>query len=102
MAEDILRFGQYESKAIVPLATRDPGVYEQKLAIAGNSLLSSVFVQSVGIGASVTVEYFDFSTGFDVGEEYNLGSHDPVSSSATTNRILISNLHDKPVVRCKR
>lgn len=100
MAEDILRFGQYESKAIVPLGTRSVGVFDQKLAIAGNSLLSSVFVESLDPGASVVVEYYDFSTGYDAGEEYPLGSHDPVSTAITTNRLLISNLHDKPVVRC--
>lgn len=100
MAEDILRFSQYESKAIVPLATRAAGVYEQKLAIAGNSLLSSVFVEFADVGASVQVEYYDSSTGSDVGEEYSLATHDPMSSPLSTNRILVSNLHDKPVVRC--
>jgi hypothetical protein len=100
MAEDILRFGQYESKAIVPLATRSSGVYLQKIAIAGNSLLSSVFVESADVGASVLVEYYDSSTGSDVGEQYPLNAHDPISGPIQTSRILVSNLHDKPIVRC--
>lgn len=100
MAEDILRFSQYESKAIVPLGTRSAGVYEQKMAVAGNSLLSSVFVEYADVGASVLVEYYDSSTGSDAGEEYFLAAHDPMSSAVSTTRILVSNLHDKPIVRC--
>ena len=46
MAEDILRLGQFESKAIVALETRPVGVYIQKMAVAGNSILSTVFVES--------------------------------------------------------
>jgi hypothetical protein len=100
MAEDILRFSQYESKAIVPLATRAVGVYEQKIAIAGNSLLSSVFVEFSDPGAAVLVQYYDSSTGSDAGEEYFLNAHDSMSNPISTTRILVSNLHDKPFVRC--
>lgn len=100
MAEEILRFSQYESKTIVALASYGPGVYDQKMAIAGNSLLSSVFVQSADIGASVLVQYYDSSLGSDFGEEYFLNEHDPMSTSLSTTRILVSNLHDKPFVRC--
>jgi hypothetical protein len=100
MAEEILRFSQYESKAIIPLSTRVPGVYIQKLAIAGNSILSSLFVESLDVGASVLVEYFDYGVGSDVGEEYFLNSHELLSIAQTTNRILISNVHDKPYVKC--
>ena len=100
MAEELMRFSEYESKAIVPLSTRAPGIYDQRISIAGNSLLSSVFVESLDLGASVLVEYFDYTTGGDVGEEYFLKAHDPISSAITTQRTLVSNLHDKATVRC--
>lgn len=100
MAEEILRLSEYESKAIVPLATRAPGVYIQKLATAGNSLLSSVYVASLSGGASVLVEYFDYGVGSDEGENYPLNTHDTVSTALTTDRKLISNIHDKPYVKC--
>lgn len=100
MAEEILRISQYESRAIVPLATRSTGVYLQKLAVAGNSILSSVFVESLDVGASVLVEYFDYGVGSDVGEQYVLNKHDPITTPVTTNRVLIANLHDKPFLRC--
>lgn len=100
MAEEILRLSEYESKAIVPLATRAPGVYIQKLATAGNSLLSSVYVASLDGGASIKVEYFDYGVGSDEGENYPLNAHDTVSTALTTDRKLISNIHDKPYVKC--
>lgn len=100
MAEEVLRLATYDSKAVVPLATRGAGIYIQKLAVAGNSILSSVFVESLDGGASVLVEYFDYGVGGDSGEEYQLNSHDPVSTATTTDRKLISNLHDKPFLKC--
>lgn len=100
MAEEILRLSEYESKAIVPLAARTPGVYFQKLATAGNSLLSSVYVATLDGGASVLVEYFDYGVGSDEGENYPLNTHDPISTATTTDRKLISNIHDKPYVKC--
>lgn len=100
MADEVLRLGQFESKAIVPLADRSAGVYEQKLAVNGNSLLSSIYVKTVDVGASVLVEYFDYGVGYDDGEEVPLAFHDIVSTSDSGNKILISQMHDKPLVRC--
>ena len=100
MAEDILRLSSFDSKAIVPLSSRVDGVYVQKLAIAGNDLLSSVFVESLDSGASVLVEYFDYGVGSDAGENFPLQAHDAVSTAVTTNRKRIVNIHDKPYVRC--
>lgn len=100
MAEDLLRLATYDSRSLVPLATRAAGVYIQKLAVAGNSILSSVFVESLDVGASVLVEYFDFGVGGDVGEAYQLNSHDPVNSAGTTDRKLVSGIHDKPYLKC--
>lgn len=100
MAEDLLRLATYDSKAVITLSTRAPGVYIQKLAVAGNSVLSSVFVESLDGGASVLVEYFDFGVGGDVGEAYPLNSHDPVTTATTTDRKLISGIHDKPYLKC--
>lgn len=99
MAEQITRLGQFESKAIVALSDRTPGVYSLKLSIAGNSILSTVFVEDLDPGASVLVEYFDYGVGEDAGESYVLPAHDAVSSPLTSNRILISKLHDKPRLR---
>lgn len=100
MAQEILRIGQYESKDIIPLGTRAAGVYIQKCSIAGNSITSSVFVESLSIGGSILVEWFDYSTGGDAGEAYLLNQHELITTPITTDRILVSKLHDKPYVKC--
>lgn len=96
MAERVERLALYETKAVVPLETRSAGVYIQRLQTEGNSLLSSVFVESAT--GSVLVEYFDYTTGQDVGEAYTLQSH-PSLSAFGTNRILITSMHNKPYIK---
>jgi len=98
MAEEILRLGLYESKAILPLISRGPGTFTQKMFTEGNSILSTVFVQSLDVGASVSVKYYDFTTGGDVGESYLLQSHETIVSSLTDDRQLITKMHNKPYV----
>lgn len=99
MVEEILRLGLYDSRAIIRLDTWAPGVYTQKMFCEGNSLLSTVFVLSVSAGASVYVEYFDFGVGGDVGEEVFCGDHNIISTASTSDRQLITKMHNKPVIR---
>lgn len=94
--ERLLRMSLYETRAIVPLTVHPVGVFEQPLHIEGNSILSSVFFKS-GPG-SVKVDYYDTTTGTEVGEEFSLDSHDLISSP-TTDRILVTRVHNKPIVR---
>lgn len=100
MAEEIIRISQFESKAVIALETRGAGTYIQKLATAGNSLLSTVFVESLDVGASLLVEYFDFGVGGDAGEAFPLNFHPTLTTPVTSSRRLISNAHDKPFVKC--
>ena len=96
--EDIIRLNPFESRAIISLGSIGPGVYLQKLATIGNSLLSTVYVESLDLGASVHVEYFDYGSGPDAGEIYPLSSH-AVLTSTGSNRIEVFNHHDKPTVK---
>jgi hypothetical protein len=99
MAEEILRLGLYDSRPIVELETYGPGTYIQKMFCEGNSILSTVFVQALDGGASLYVEYFDYGVGGDVGEEVFLGDHNTITTALTSDRRLISKMHNKPVVR---
>lgn len=100
MAEPIQRLQLFETRVLYPLATRGPGTYEQPMHVEGNSLLSSIYVQSSDPGASVTLTYFDTTTGKDTGEEYFLNAHPPmIGATNTTNRLLVAGLHNKPVAR---
>lgn len=95
-----IKLVQFESKDIVPLSTRSIGVYEQKLSIVGNAFLSTVYVETISAGASVLVEYLDYTTGSENGEEIALQSHPLLTVADGSKQIIVTNFHDKPFVRC--
>ena len=99
MAEEIFRLGLYESKILIPLVSRGPGVYIQKMFTEGNSILSTLFVESLDVGASVYAEYFDFGVGGEVGEAVFLQAHDIVTTAVTSDRQLVTKMHNKPYIR---
>ena len=103
MAGELSRFNlnQFQTQILLPLETRAAGVYTREMLVEGNSLLSSVFVESGDVGASVEVKYFDFTTGTISTERYDLSDPHPVipaSSSPITDRRSITKIHNKPVV----
>jgi hypothetical protein len=90
---------QFETKALLDLENRPAGTYRVKMMIRGNSLLSSVFVKSASLGASLQVNYFDTTTGDEnVLERYDLNSHALLTAAdaGKTNRIVVSRIHNKP------
>ena len=88
-----------QSLPLVSLKQRTTGVTYYKLDMAGNSLLSTVYVNAISAGGSVEVDYFDFTTGFDEGELNELKSHLALNTAPSYNKILVSNCHDKIVMR---
>ena len=98
MANPIIRMELFETLAIVPLASYGVGVFERKLFPQGNSLLSTLFVQSTSLGATVLVEYFEATTGEDVGENTLLEAHaTPLVGLA--DKIIVNKIHNKPRIR---
>lgn len=79
------------------LITRGPGTYTKDTRINGNSILSSVFVHSLDVGASVKVNWYDTTTGPNFGERFDLPSHDAIASGPITDRITVTRIHNKPV-----
>lgn len=84
------------SDPVTGLISRPAGVYERKMLIEGNAFLSTVFIESLDVGASVEVKYWDFTTGKAVSERYDLPSHS-LQSAAGSNRILVTRIHNKPI-----
>ena len=98
MADPIIRMELFETLAIIPLASYGVGVFERKLFPQGNSLLSTLFVQSISSGAVVNVEYYEATTGEDVGENTLLEAHiTPLSGLA--DKIIVNKIHNKPRIR---
>ena len=96
MSDAVQKLKLYESRAVVSLQARTPGVYLQQLTVEGDQLLSSVFVASAT--GSVLVEYFETTTGQDDGEAVPLEAH-PSISTATTDKIYVTSHHNKPFIK---
>lgn len=100
---ELARFNlnQFQTQILLPLESRGPGTYTREMLVEGNSLLSSVFIESGDVGATVEVKYFDFTTGLISVERFDLDDAHPVLSTAaapTTDRRLVSKIHNKPVL----
>ncbi len=95
---NLIRLGLYESKPVLPIQALSAGTYVIPMFTEGNSLLSSVYVKTVSVGGSVKVNYYDFGPGnYDLpGERYDLSSHNLLTTADTTDRILVTKLHNKP------
>jgi hypothetical protein len=94
-----LNLDQFETKALFESEPRSPGTYYAKMAIRGNAVLSSVYVKSIAVGATVKVNYYDTTTGTDdTGERFDLNSHVLLTdaNAGDTNRVLVSRIHNKP------
>lgn len=87
-----------ESNELLKLQTLPPGTHHVKIDVMGNALLSTLYVKSLAGGASVEVQYYDFTTDGDNGEETQLPSH-PVQSGTGTHRQVVGGIHNKPVAR---
>lgn len=98
LAGEIIQLALYQTKAIVPVQTLAPGVYTQRMLTQGNSLLSTVFVESLDGGASVATRYYDFTLGGDIGEQVDLAEHVTITTALTSDRITVPRMHDKPIV----
>ena len=100
---ELARFNlnQYQTQILLKLEPRAAGTYQINMLVEGNSLLSSVFVESADPGATVEVKYYDTTTGSLVGERFDLEDAHPVITDATlpvTDRRLVSKIHNKPIM----
>lgn len=97
----VTRASQYETIIPFALEQRAEGEYINHLHIQGNSLLCSVYVSQIDVGATLHVDYFDTTTGDREGEEYILGAHPTLSVAPMTNRITITRIHEAPRIRVR-
>ena len=100
------RLGLYESQIVLPFSanladlSRPPGIYKERVAIAANSILSTLWVKSIDPGASVSARWYDIGPGNDelTGERIYLSDHQTISTNDTSDRRLITRLHNKAFV----
>lgn len=87
----------YDSKLVTEVKEFTPGVHVFRAATAGNSILSTLWVKSAAVGASVKIRYYDIGPGGGVfpGERIDLAEHRLISTSDTSDRKLVTRLHNK-------
>jgi hypothetical protein len=92
---------QFETKAAYELESRGVGTVYQQMMIRGNSILSSVYVKSIDVGATLSINYYDTTTGDDgTGERFDLKSHAIITDAdaGKTFRIVVPRIHNKPKI----
>jgi len=91
--------GEFETKTLLEIEPRGPGVFYVKLMVRCNSLLSSIFIKSCDPGTTIKANYFDTTTGDEfTPERYDLLGHDAYGAAniGETHRILVTKIHNKP------
>lgn len=79
------------------------GSQEEIFSAYGNAIVSSVFAFSIDPDTTVEVSYYDTTTGYALGERYEIGSHDILTSkdSGKTKREVFRKFHNKIVCEVK-
>ena len=93
------RLGEKQSLEIFSLADRSPGIYYAKLDMQGNSILSTMLVETADPGTTIDAGYYDFTTGFEIGEGNLIKTHTTLTGGLSTNKILVGNTHDKAFLK---
>lgn len=90
---------EFQSSPYFLLKELGPGAYTQVSEIRGNSILSSIYVESIDPGATLQVNYYDTTTGAAAGERFDLAQHDLITDADVggTFRILVGRIHRRVV-----
>ena len=97
----VINLDQFHTNDVLKMDVRGAGTYKAKMAIRGNSLLSSVYIKSIDPGVTLKVNYYDTTTGTDgTSERFDLVSHDLLTdaNAGETVRITVPRIHNKPQV----
>jgi hypothetical protein len=97
--EDISKnLNEFQSTHNLVLESRPAGFSQRiRMMIQGNSLLSSVFVKSITGSPTLSVKYFEITTGLEADEQRFLGNQHPLITAASTtpDQKLLTPFHNK-------
>ena len=95
--ETLFRLELYSSIHVFTMQTLGAGTHIQQVAPYGNAILSTVWVKSLDVGASIEVKWFDLGPGDGTfpGERIYLGAHTTINSADVSDRRIIPRLHNK-------
>lgn len=88
-----------DTTAVYSLAQRGPGTYYQDLWAQDNAILSSVYVDSLDPGASITVTFIDVGLSGRPLDATDLVSHGTITAAGSVNKKNVSGFHNGPRVK---
>lgn len=100
----LVHLKEFQTLELLEKNVRSPNTYIVPMNIAGNSLLSSVYVKSMDIGATLKINYWDYTTGERDSERYELQGHDLITPAflapvvGYTDRLTVTRIHNKPLM----
>jgi hypothetical protein len=96
-AAGIIRLGIYDTIALVPVSSFPAGDYLIKSATYSNSILSTLWVKEIDPGAEILCRWYDIGPGSGSmpGEKIYIAAHKLISTSDTSDRRLVSGIHNK-------
>lgn len=97
MNAGLIRLGIYDTIALVPVSAFSAGNYLFQSATYSNSILSTLWVKSIDPGAEILCRWYDIGPGSGSfpGEKIYIAAHKLISTSDTSDRRLISGVHNK-------
>lgn len=98
MSSFLRRLKTFDTVTPLSLENRTSGTYDVEFFIEGNSILSTIFVESIDPGATILASYWDSTIGTEVGEEFPLVEHRPMTE-AGNDRLTVTRIHNKPNLR---
>jgi len=90
MADRFLRLKLFQTSAAFSLEARAIGVGNRQVVIEGNSLISTLFISQMDVGATVTVNFWEFTTGGQLGERRDIASHKISAAIPTEPEIIVA------------
>jgi hypothetical protein len=98
----LVQIKEFETQVLFEQGYLSAGTYHVQLQIEGNSILSSLLVTDCPPDSSITVNYFQTTSGDENTERSPLTSHSTIYESATAaDTIIVARVHLKPVCEVK-
>jgi hypothetical protein len=95
-----IRLNQFQTSIAIPLESYVSDTYERRLTLSGNSLLSTVYVTAMDPGATLQVNYWEYTTGELTGERRDIAEHPLISagdfSTITPHIKIVAPFHREP------
>ncbi len=96
---DLFKLRRNETVAITELATRGPGTYVQPLWAEGNALVSTLFVEALDPGASISVSFEDQGMSDLAQDVVPLGGHEVITAPLRASKTSVTRFHNRPRIR---